>query len=166
MPASRSLPRALARGLGAGLVGTAAMTAWQELAARLEDGGGDPPPGQDPWERASVPAQVAARAIELATGRQPPPERIPLLTHVTHWAYGIGWGAVYGLARRRRRPTAAVAGVPFGAGVWALSYLQLVPLGFYEPPWRYPPKTLALDLSYHLVYGLGVGAGHRALARV
>lgn len=49
-------------------------------------------------------------------------------------------------------------GLLFGVGVWAASYAQLVPLGIYEPPWRYPPKTLVFDLSYHLVYGTGVGA--------
>lgn len=166
MSRTASIRGALARGLGAGLAGTAAMTAWQELAARLNDAGdGEPQAGQDPWERASVPAQVAARAIERVAGRRPPPERIPLLTHATHWAYGAGWGVVFGLARRDGRGRVA-AGLPFGAAVWALSYLQLVPLGFYEPPWRYPAKALALDLSYHLVYGAGVAAGYRALTRV
>jgi len=37
------------------------------------------------------------------------------------------------------------------------------PLGIYEPPWRYPPKELAIDLSYHLVYGLGVAGTYRLL---
>lgn len=42
----------------------------------------------------------------------------------------------------------------FGAGVWASSYLQLVPMGLYEPPWRYSPTLLANDLGYHLTYGV------------
>jgi hypothetical protein len=33
-------------------------------------------------------------------------------------------------------------------------------MGLYEPPWRYPPSQLALDLSYHLVYGAGTQVGY------
>ena len=50
--------------------------------------------------------------------------------------------------------------------MWGVSYATLVPLGIYEPPWKYPPKELAIDLSYHLVYGLGVAAAYRLLERV
>ncbi len=44
-----------------------------------------------------------------------------------------------------------------------MSYVQLVPMGLYELPWKYPPKDLALDLSYHLVYGAGVAGAFRVL---
>jgi hypothetical protein len=36
-----------------------------------------------------------------------------------------------------------------------MSYVQLVPAGFYDPPWKYPPDELALDIGYHLAYGAG-----------
>lgn len=36
-------------------------------------------------------------------------------------------------------------------------------MGIYEPPWTYPATTAAKDLSYHLVYGLGVAAAFGAL---
>ncbi len=29
----------------------------------------------------------------------------------------------------------------------------MVPMGIYEPPWKYSAPVLTLDLSYHLVYG-------------
>ena len=54
---------------------------------------------------------------------------------------------------------------PFGTGVWSASYGELVPLGIYEPPWKYPPEELALDLSYHLAYGLAVAVTYAALDR-
>ena len=47
--------------------------------------------------------------------------------------------------------------------MWAASYAQLVPLGVYSPPWEYPPATLAEDLSYHVVYGVGVATAYSAL---
>jgi hypothetical protein len=44
------------------------------------------------------------------------------------------------------------------------SYAQLVPMGRYEPPWRYPAEDLALDLSYHLAYGIGTGVAFELVA--
>jgi hypothetical protein len=35
---------------------------------------------------------------------------------------------------------------------------------FYRLPWTYPPAELALDVSYHLVYGTATAAGWRLLA--
>jgi hypothetical protein len=151
------------RGLVAGLVGTACMTAWQEVAARLrrhvepkmmrDD--------EDPWQRAPAPARLAKMVIERATGRAVPTNRIGLLTNAVHWGYGTSLGTVYALAASRRKPIAA--GAAFGTGVWAFSYATLVPLGLYEWPWKYSAKTIAKDVSYHLVYGLGTAAGYRLL---
>ncbi len=53
--------------------------------------------------------------------------------------------------------------VLFGAVVWAMSYVQLVPMGLYQLRWKYPPKSIAMELAYHLVYGVGVASGHRLL---
>jgi hypothetical protein len=36
-------------------------------------------------------------------------------------------------------------------------------MGIYEPPWTYPAKTVAKDLSYHLVCGAGVAAAFDTL---
>lgn len=157
------IPRgAVARGLAAGVVGTAAMTLWQEALARLKDGGAAPA-GGDPWESAPAPAKVARRILAGVFGVEVPAERIGLLTHATHWAYGTSWGAAYGVVQESVRARPAVHGPLFGAAVWATSYVQLVPMGIYGPPWRYSPRELAEDLSYHLVYGAGVAAAHAVL---
>lgn len=153
------------RGIAAGLAGTAAMTAWQEIAARLRR---HTEPrmlraDEDPWERAPAPARLAKIAIERATGRQVPRERISLLTNAVHWGYGTSLGAAYGLAAHGRRP--ALAGAAFGTAVWAFSYATLVPLGLYRWPWHYTAGTIAKDVSYHLVYGTGTAAAFAALER-
>jgi uncharacterized membrane protein YagU involved in acid resistance len=167
---------AVTRGLVAGVAGTAVMTAWQELSARLQSpGDGDVGEGQppderaepsDPWETASAPAQVARRAVSAFLQSDIPAERITLTTNVMHWAYGTGWGAVYGLIAGTRGRSTLGDGLRFGAAVWASSYGELVPMGIYEPPWAYSPQTLAWDLSYHLAYGLGTGLGYRIVAGV
>ncbi len=164
---------AVTRGLAAGVAGTALMTIAQELSAKLQaadddqsdaaQGGGDERDA-DPWQQASTPAKVARRISEGVFGHEIPADRIPLLTNATHWGYGTAWGAAYGLlagtfGSSMRR------GLAFGSGVWVMSYVQLVPMGLYEPPWKYAPKDMALEVSYHLAYGLGVGAGYGLLAR-
>lgn len=162
---------AVAAGLAAGVVGTGLMTAWQELAARLrppasEDAPEADQPPRDPWDDASAPAKVAKRIGEGVFLTPVSSERIPLLTDVMHWGYGTSWGAVYGLiaSSARDAPTLG-AGAAFGTVVWVMSYVQLAPMGLYAPPWKTPPKELALDLSYHLVYGAGVASAYRLLTR-
>jgi len=44
-----------------------------------------------------------------------------------------------------------------------MSYVQLVPMGLYEPPWKYSPKDIATEIGYHLAYGLGVASTFRFL---
>ena len=164
-----SPPAALARGLAAGVIGTAAMTAAQVLPSKLKSsedtGGGQEDAPRDPWEDAPVPALVAKRIAEGVFHREVSPDVIPLLTNAMHWGYGTMWGAVYGLTHARASERPLRTGVTFGVGVWATSYVQLVPMGLYEPPWKYSPKELASDIGYHLAYGAGVGAGHRVVSR-
>ena len=87
------------------------------------------------------------------------------MTNVMHWLYGVSWGGFYGAAAGRARPDPVAGGLALGTGVWGAAYAQLVPLGIYEPPWKYPAKDLALDLSYHLVYGIAVAGTYAALDR-
>lgn len=158
----------MTRGLAAGIAGTGAMTAWQSLSSRLQSSqpsGEDSEQPRDPWEQAPAPAQVGKRIAEPVLGREISSDLIPALTNVMHWGYGISWGAAYGLVAPslRRRPPLRL-GALFGTGVWLVSYLTLVPMGLYQPPWRYPPGELALDLSYHLAYGVGTGVAFELVA--
>lgn len=161
---------AVARGIAAGVVGTGFMTLAQTLPAKLQssDGGSQQQESggaqQDPWEEASAPAKVAKRISEGVFDHDVPPERIPLLTHGMHWGYGTGWGAVYGIAQGSLHAPPLRHGLVFGTAVWAMSYVQLVPMGLYQPPWKYAPKDIAMEVGYHLAYGLGVASAYRVLA--
>jgi hypothetical protein len=44
-----------------------------------------------------------------------------------------------------------------------MSYVQLVPAGLYELPWKYPPKDVAMEVGYHLAYGAGLSVAQRAV---
>jgi uncharacterized membrane protein YagU involved in acid resistance len=117
------------------------------------------------WETAPAPAHVGKRLVEGLFQTELPPERAPLVNNVTHWAYGIvnaaGYGIVAGsLPRQRIR-----YGLPFGATVWGSGYVILPAVGLYEPIWKYDVKTLANDLSAHLVYGLSTATAMQLLSR-
>jgi hypothetical protein len=114
------------------------------------------------WADAPAPAQLAKKAADSVGQGRFTREDVPMLTNAMHWLYGTSWGAVYGLLAGR---DPLIGGVALGTGVWAASYAELVPLGIYEPPWKSPPEELALDLSYHLVYGLAVAGVFAALER-
>jgi hypothetical protein len=155
----------VARGVVAGLVGTAAMTVVQ-LAVRKARGQRLDTPVPRTWAEAPAPAQLAKKAATaVGRPRAVTKKQVPLLTQALHWGYGLWWGTAYGAAASALDPSPLVAGPVLGLGVWAASYGELVPLGIYEPPWRYPVSELALDLSYHLAYGAGVAATYAALRR-
>jgi hypothetical protein len=150
---------ALARGALAGAAGTAAMTALQQALPS----GSDDDEDSNGWANAPAPAQVAKRILEGVFHREVSEEQIPLLTNVAHWAYGTAWGSAYGALQGTLRTRPFPLGIGFGAGVWAASYVALVPMGIYKPPWRYRPSELATDLSYHFVYGAGTALVYDAL---
>jgi len=162
---------AVARGIVAGVVGTGFMTLAQTLPAKLQSSNGGSQDEQsrqqqgeqDPWEQAPAPAKVAKRISEGVFEHEVSPERIPLLTHATHWGYGMGWGAVYGIMQGSAQAAPLRHGLLFGTAVWAMSYVQLVPMGFYELPWKYAPKDIAMEVGYHLAYGVGVASTLRVL---
>jgi hypothetical protein len=159
----------LARGLAAGVVGTACMTGLQEVMAarrrRARAAAGHPMQDADPWEHAPAPAKLARLVLEGVFHREVPAERIPFFTNAVHWGFGIQMGVAYALLQTLAGGRPAVRGPLFGLGVWAQSYATLVPLGLYQWPWHYRGGAIAKDVSYHLLYGSGVAAGYQLFAR-
>ena len=74
-------------------------------------------------------------------------------------------GAAYGVVAGSLRQPLPLYGPPFGAVVWASSYVLLPEAGLYKPIWEYDAKTLARDLAAHLCYGAGTGTAFWLLAR-
>jgi len=161
---------AVARGLLAGAVGTAAMDTL--LFARYRRNGGNSSAaewelsaGVTSWEEAPAPAHVGKRLVEGLFGTELPPSRAPLVNNVMHWAYGIFNGAQYGIVAGSLPTPRIRYGLAFGATVWAGDYVILPAAGLYKPIWEYDAKTLADDLSAHLVYGLATATALRLLTR-
>jgi hypothetical protein len=165
-----TVPGSIARGLAAGTIGTAVFDAW--LFARYRQGGGatafadwESSAGLASWDDAPAPALVGKRLVEGVTGHELAPNRARLVSNVMHWAYGIGNGVQYGIVAGRLRTPRIRYGLLFGATVWGTGYVILPILKLYKPIWEYDRKTLANDLSAHLVYGIATAAALRALSR-
>ena len=157
------------RGLLAGAAGTLGMDVVRYAGYRA--GGGrdrfrdwELSAGLSDWESAPAPAHVAKRLVEGLFQVTLPGERAALVNNVVHWAYGTGWGGVFGLVEGSLPRRRARHGLLFGTLVWLTDYAVLPPMGLYEPIWRYDLRTLAEDLCGHLAYGVGTAGAYRALA--
>jgi hypothetical protein len=161
---------ALARGLISAAVGTAAMDLL--LFSRYKNDGGEDgfltwefSAGVSSWEQAPAPAQIGKRLVEGIFQRELPAERAALVNNITHWAYGMLGGAQYGIVAGSLPSPRIIYGLPFGATVWAASYVVLPLAHLYKPIWEYDPVTLAKDLTAHLDYGLATAVAFDLLSR-
>lgn len=145
---------AVARGIVAGAVGTAVMTGYQVAVAKLRDS-----------ESSSAPAEVGRRIIEGVFQREVAEDRMDALNNAMHVLYGTSWGPLYGVAQSRLNLPALHHGALFGTLVWTGSLVELPAMKIAPPVWKTPPLEIALDLSYHLVYGLAVAGAYAALSR-
>jgi hypothetical protein len=82
-----------------------------------------------------------------------------------HWATGIGWGIQYGALASGTAPHPWIRALALGPAAWLSSYVVLPLAGVYQPIWEYDARTLADDLSAHLVFGGVTSAVFSALTR-
>lgn len=151
---------AAVRGAVAGAAGTLAMDAvWYR---RYRKGGGSQSfaewefsSGLGSWDGAPAPALVGKRIYEGLFQRELDPRWAGVTNNITHWGTGIVWGFHYGIVASsvRSARASALLGSGLGPSVWASSYVVLPLAKLYEPIWDYGVKTLAKDLSAHMVYG-------------
>jgi uncharacterized protein DUF1440 len=140
-------------GAVAGAVGTAAMTAYQLAVIRAR--------GSEP---SRTPAEVSKRIIRGVFQRDVPEDKTELLNNGMHWTYGTGWGIAYGIVAPSLPGSPFRNGVLFGLVVWAASLVELPAMKIAPPVWETPPREVALDASYHLVYGVAVALAYAALS--
>ncbi len=142
--------RSAARGLLAGLAGTAAMTLAQGAYYQLT--------GAKPSD---APQRAGRKALERA-GKRVPRDKRPALNQAMHWLYGTSWGIPYGVLAGSVGARPEPSGVAFGLSVWAIGLAHLPALDLAPAPWKQSPRTLAADAAFHVVYGLGAAGALRA----
>lgn len=80
------------------------------------------------------------------------------LTLAAHFGYGAACGALFALVAPRG-PAAVPAGIAFGLGVWASSYMGLLPaLGIRHHARFDPAARSGLMIAAHAVWGASAGA--------
>ncbi|MDQ6751361.1 MAG: DUF1440 domain-containing protein [Actinomycetota bacterium] len=141
---------AVGKGLFAGAAGTVAMTASSTLEAKVRQRGSS-----------SAPADAAGKVL----GVQPrDPEGQARFATVVHWSYGTSWGAMRGLLHAAGLDGFNAAAAHFAA-VWGSAQVMLPALDVAPPPWKTPPKELAIDAFHHAVYAVGTEVAFAALQR-
>ena len=142
---------AVAKGMAAGLVGTAAMTVSERIEMAVTGRQGSDVPGQ-------VGARLSGRQPESAADLQ------RLSTRV-HWAHGILAGGLRGVLDRAgfEGPAASVAHF---AALWGGDATMYAALGIAPAPWNWDEDELAADVLHKGVYAAVTGVVYDALPPV
>jgi hypothetical protein len=152
------LLRNVGAGAVAGAVGTSALDLLQYARYRRADGKEnfwrwEFAGGVMSWEETSAPGQVARKALREVTGDEPPDEWARPATNIVHWATGLSWGVAYGVLASATSRYPWSRAFALGRVAWLSSYVVLPLAKVYQPIWKYDTRTLAKDLSAHVVYG-------------
>lgn len=141
-PSARSTQDHLARGVVAGLVGTAVMTAFQKFVEMPLTG------RADSYAPAEFAEKVSPTDLTSRIGRDP-------LNYGTHFALGTLWGAAFGVAATKGLRGAKAVGAVFVA-VYTGDVLLNTALGLYEPK-TWSRKDWAIDVVDKLVQAAATG---------
>ncbi len=150
-----SLIRNAAKGLVAGLVGTATMTIAQGAEFVLTDAG--------PSDAPATVADKASRVLGLGAIRR---RNKPKANQGMHWLYGTSWGVPYGIFAANAKLRPELTGPAFGLIVWLVGLAQQPALGVAELPWKRSLQSLGSEALFHVVYGIGAGGTLRVLSNI
>jgi putative membrane protein len=99
--------------------------------------------------------KTADRISEALQGRHLTKAEKKKAGPVVHYAFGAIMGAVYGASVELNPAANALAGIPFGAILFAAADEVALPvLGLSDKPAAYPPSTHLYGLVSHAVYGV------------
>jgi len=155
--------RRLACGAAAGFAATVPMTLFMEFLhhtlPRERRGALPAPPVTQRGGEPLPPHRITKRAVKKAGVDQELTEpQKQNLTLVSHFGYGTGMGAAYGLLAPNV-PEPVLGGIAFGLAVWAGSYLGWLPAAGLPPPATEDrAERNALMIGAHILWGGVLGA--------
>lgn len=136
----------IARGLIAGLAGTAAMSLSQKAEMALT--------GRKP---SATPAEALCLLLGFETRTEAEEQR---LAEEAHWAYGTIWGLGHSLTRPIPEPARSLV---YLAAVWGAGTTLLTATRLSPPPTQWTTESLLSDIAHHAVYAGVGGLAYRAL---
>lgn len=130
------------RGLVAGIIGTAAMTAASTLEMNLRG-----------REGSTTPADAATKVLGIEMKDD---ASKATFSNLVHWGYGTAWGVARGLLG-----AAGLTGLPATAlhfaSVWGTALVMLPSLRVAPPPTEWGAEEVAIDALHHVVYVAAAG---------
>ena len=157
-PCRSDLPLGAAAGLAGGLIGAAAMTAFQDLLARV---------GITSGVRGWPSTERAADRLARLGGRRLPSRHRPAAGEAVHYAVGSLVGGLYGAVAERQPQATWGRGAAFGIATATLLDEGLVPaMRFGDPVTRAPVQSHPYSYVSHLVYGAFTEAARRGFRRL
>lgn len=133
------------KGLAAGLVGTAGITASQMAEMKLRH-----------RPESTAPAKAAEEILHIKPESEEAEQR---LSQMVHFGYGTSWGAVRGLIG-----AAGLRGWPADllhfAAVFGTALVMLPALKLAPPVKEWKPEEIAFDALHHAVYAATAGAAY------
>ena len=113
------------------------------------------------------PELLASKLVRAVNGADLDKEEKQKYGKAIHWAYGIGWGGMYGALRGRVPFADAASGVAFGLGLWLIGDELVVPaLDLSPPSAAFPWQNHARAAANHLAYGSTLGLSHSLLRKI
>ncbi len=144
------LASSVGKGLFAGVLGTAAMTASSKIEMKLRGRKGS-----------DAPAQAAGKVLGVSPMGEDEKARF---SDLTHWAYGISRGAGRGVIGALGVSGVPAAALHFGL-VWGSALVMLPALDVAPPPQEWGAKELGIDALHHAVYAAVTNATYETLDR-
>lgn len=145
-----NLAAAVGKGLFAGAIGTAAMTASSMIEMKIQNRAGS-----------SAPADAAAKVLGVKPVDEDAEARF---ANIVHWGYGIGWGSVRGILGAAGLSGPAATAAHF-ATVWGSEQVMLPALDVAPPITEWGAQEIAVDALHHIVYAVATGIAYSALDR-
>jgi len=146
----RTVAEDIGKGLFAGLVGTAAMTASSTVEARLRG-----------RAASSAPARATAKVLGIAEFEDD--IAAARFNDLSHWGYGTSWGVLRGLLGATGMP-ARTATALHGAAIYGSAQVTLPALEIAPPVVFWPKEEIAIDAFHHLVYAAATGLAYELIA--
>ncbi len=148
---AREVAGLMGKGLFAGAMGTAAITASTMIEMKLT--------GRKPT---TAPADAATKVLPML---EPIGDKEKQrLSDRVHWAYGTAWGLPRAFLGTIGLPISAATAVHF-AGVWGTALAMLPALKVAPPVREWGAKRLAVDGWHHLSYAATASLAYRLAER-
>jgi uncharacterized membrane protein YagU involved in acid resistance len=143
------------QGFAAGLIATVPMTV---AMASIRKGVAGP--------RAPLPMEEVGDGVadKLELSDKMTRDEQDAFNWVSHFGFGATTGGIYGLLAGDPSKHSIAKGIAFGMGVWATSYVGVLPaLNIMREPENEPKHKIASEVVSHIVWGAALGLLTKAL---